>query len=62
MLYDIYKDGDLIAETDNVDFVKSVIHEHPNCSVRDAATGREFRIRYVKKASPPAALVASGRL
>ena len=51
MIYYIYSKGDLIAETDSVDLVKTFIRENPDCSVKDAVTGKEFTIKYVKK--PP---------
>jgi hypothetical protein len=45
MIYDVYLQGDLIAETDSIDLVKIFIKENPGCSVKDAASGKEFVIK-----------------
>jgi hypothetical protein len=49
MIYNIYVHGDLIAETDSIDLVKTFIRENPECSIKDAASGKEFTIGYGKK-------------
>lgn len=44
MIYHIYKDGDIVVETDNIDFVKNYILENKECSVRDASTGKKVEM------------------
>jgi len=44
MIYHIYKDGDIVVETDNIDFVKTYVQENKECSVRDARTGKKVEM------------------
>jgi hypothetical protein len=44
MIYHIYKDGDIVVETDNLDFVKTYIQEDKECSVREASTGKKVEM------------------
>ena len=55
MIYQIYRGRDLIAETDNMDFVKSVVHRYPDCSIREMLTGRVYRPKLVKRRAAKAA-------
>ncbi len=52
MIYDVYVQGDLIAETDSIDLVKVYISENPGCSVKDALSGKEFTVKYANKCLP----------
>jgi hypothetical protein len=52
MIYDVYVQGDLIAETDSIDLVKTFIKENPGCSIKEALSGKEFIINYAKNSSP----------
>ena len=49
MIYDIYIQGKLIIETDNLPLVKTIVKTNPGCSVKNAVTGKGFHIKYVKK-------------
>ena len=60
MIYDVYVQGDLIAETDSVDLVKVFIKENPGCSVRDALSGKEFTIKYAAKSTPKSQAIPAG--
>jgi hypothetical protein len=42
MIYFIYKDGEILVETDDIEFVKDYIKTEPECSVRDARTGKKI--------------------
>jgi len=61
MIYDVYVQGDLIAETDSIDLVKIFISENPGCSVKDALSGKEFSVKYAKKPSPKSQANPDGR-
>lgn len=41
MIYLICRDGDILVETDNMDFVKDYVKRNQECSVRDARTGKK---------------------
>ncbi len=41
MIYLIYKDGEILVETDDIEFVKNYLRTDPECSVRDARTGKK---------------------
>lgn len=41
MIYLIYKDGEILVETDDVEFVKSYLRRDRECSVHDARTGKK---------------------
>ncbi len=41
MIYVIYKDGEILVETDDIEFVKAYLETDPECSVRDARTGKK---------------------
>ncbi len=41
VIYLIYKDGEILVETDNLEFVKDYVKTDPECSVRDARTGKK---------------------
>jgi hypothetical protein len=60
MIYDVYIQGDLIAETDSIDLVKVFIRENPGCSVKEALSGKEFTIECAKKTSPKSQAIAAG--
>ena len=42
VIYLIYKDGEILVETDDLDFVKSYVRKNEECSVRDARTGKKI--------------------
>jgi glutamine amidotransferase-like uncharacterized protein len=42
VIYLIYKDGDILVETDNLEFVKRYVTTDQECSVRDARTGKKI--------------------
>ncbi len=44
MIYLIYKDGEILVETDDLEFVTSYLSENVECSVRDARTGKEVPV------------------
>ena len=44
VIYLIYKDGEILVETDDLEFVKSYISENVECSVRDARTGKKVPV------------------
>jgi len=41
VIYLICRDGDILVETDNMDFVKDYVKRNQECSVRDARTGKK---------------------
>ena len=41
MIYLIYKDGEILVETDDLEYVKSYVRGNQECSVRDARTGKK---------------------
>jgi hypothetical protein len=44
MIYLIYKDGEILVETDDVDFAKEYLKTDPECSVRDIRTGKKIAL------------------
>lgn len=44
MIYLIYKDGEILVETDDLDFVKTYMNKNQECSVRDARTGKKIPV------------------
>jgi hypothetical protein len=49
MIYLIYEQQNLIAETDSLKFVKEVIKTRPDCAVKEIGTGKVYRPRLVRK-------------
>jgi hypothetical protein len=41
VIYLVYKDGEILVETDNIEFVKTYVSRNQDCSVRDARTGKK---------------------
>ena len=41
MIYLIYKDGEILVETDDLEFVRTYMNKNQECSVRDARTGKK---------------------
>ena len=41
VIYLIYKDGEILVETDDLEFVKTYVSQNEECSVRDARTGKK---------------------
>jgi len=41
MIYYIYKDGEILVETDDFEFVRDYMKTDPECSVFDARTGKK---------------------
>ena len=44
MIYLIYKDGEILVETDDLEFVKTYMSKNQECSVRDARTGKKVAV------------------
>ena len=44
MIYLICRDGDILVETDNIDFVRNYMKRNQECSVRDARTGKKVAL------------------
>ncbi len=44
VIYLIYKDGEILVETDDLEFVRSYMTKNQECSVRDARTGKKVPI------------------
>jgi hypothetical protein len=44
LIYLIYKDGEILVETDDLEFVKSYVSQNEECSVRDARTGKKVPV------------------
>ncbi len=44
MIYLIYKDGEILVETDDLDYVKNYVRDNTECSVRDARTGKKVTL------------------
>jgi hypothetical protein len=41
VIYLVYKDGEILVETDNIEYAKSYVSSNQECSVRDARTGKK---------------------
>ncbi len=44
VIYLIYKDGEILVETDDLEYVRSYMTKNQECSVRDARTGKKVSI------------------
>lgn len=44
MIYLIYKDGEILVETDDLEYVKTYMRDKQECSVRDARTGKKVSL------------------
>ncbi len=44
MIYLIYKDGEILVETDDLEYVKDYVRENQEVSVRDARTGKKVAL------------------
>ena len=44
MIYLIYKDGEILVETDDLEYVRSYMSKNQECSVRDARTGKKVPV------------------
>jgi hypothetical protein len=44
VIYLIYKDGEILVETDDLDYVKTYVTNNQECSVRDARTGKKIPV------------------
>jgi hypothetical protein len=42
VIYLIFKDGEVLVETDDIEYVKSYMSKNQECSVRDARTGKKI--------------------
>ena len=42
VIYLIYKDGEILVETDDLEFAKTYVTKNQECSVRDARTGKKI--------------------
>jgi hypothetical protein len=44
VIYLICKDGEILVETDDLEFVKTYVSKDQECSVRDARTGKKVAL------------------
>ena len=44
MIYLIFKDGEVLVETDNLEFVRRWVATDVECTVRDARTGKKIAL------------------
>ena len=44
VIYLIYKDGEILVETDDLEYVKSYMRDKQECSVWDARTGKKIAL------------------
>jgi len=44
VIYLIYKDGEILVETDDLEYVRSYMDKNQECSVRDAKTGKKVSV------------------
>jgi hypothetical protein len=44
VIYLIYKDGEILVETDDLEYVKTYVRDNQECSVRDARTGKKVTL------------------
>ena len=44
MIYLIFKDGEVLVETDNLEFVRRWVATDVECTVRDARTGKKVAV------------------
>ena len=44
MIYLICKDGEILVETDNLEFVRRWLSADGECTVRDARTGKKIAV------------------
>jgi hypothetical protein len=42
VIYLIYKDGEILVETDDLEYVRTYMSKNQECSVRDARTGKKI--------------------
>jgi hypothetical protein len=42
VIYLIYKDGEILVETDDIEYVRTYMSKNEECSVRDARTGKKI--------------------
>ena len=51
MIYLVYREQDLIAETDSLDYLKRVVKSHPDCSIRELGSRKVYKPRLVRKSA-----------
>jgi len=44
VIYLICKDGEILVETDDLEYVRSYMNKNQECSVREARTGKKVSI------------------
>lgn len=44
VIYLIYKDGEILVETDDLEYVRTYMSKNQECSVRDARTGKKIAL------------------
>jgi hypothetical protein len=44
VIYLIFKDGEVLVETDNLEFVRRWVSTDEECTVRDARTGKKVAV------------------
>ncbi len=43
VIYIVYKDGEILVETDDLEYAKNYVKDNGECSVRDARTGKKVQ-------------------
>ncbi len=51
MIYLVYQQQALIAETDSLDYIKKVVKTHSGCSVQELGSRKVFKPRLVRKSA-----------
>ncbi len=49
MIYCLFENKDLIAETDSLESLETLVKEHPDCLVKELRTGKVYEPQIVKK-------------
>ena len=50
MIYQIFEQRDLIAETDSLQFVKQVVKSRPGCLIKEIGSGKVYKPKLTRKA------------
>jgi len=43
VIYIVYRDGEILVETDDLEYAKNYAKDNSDCSVRDARTGKKVQ-------------------
>ena len=49
MIYQIFEQRDLIAETDSLKFVKEVVKSRPGCLIKEIGSGKVYKPKLTRK-------------